>query len=152
MTDQDGGRVSDKDFRGRLMLVYFGFTFCPDVCPTGLQAMAAALDRLGAKRSEVVPIFITVDSERDTPRALKQYVANFSPDLIGLTGSPAEIEEVARRYRVYFRKVKDEASSAPYTIDHTSIIYLMDRDGQFITHFTHVAKPDVIAAALTKAM
>lgn len=152
LIDQHGTRVTDKDFRGRLMLVYFGFTFCPDVCPTSLQAMAAAIDMLGTRASEVVPIFITVDPERDTPKALEPYVANFYPRLVGLTGSAAEIEAVARLYRVYFKKVKDEASSAPYTIDHTSIIYLMDRDGRFVTHFTHTTKPDTIAAAIAKAM
>ena len=152
LTDHHGTRVTDQDFRGRLMLVYFGFTFCPDVCPTGLQVIAAALEKLGARAEEVVPIFITLDPERDTPQALAQYVANFHPRLVGLTGSAAEIESVARLYRVYFRKVKDEASSAPYTIDHTSIIYLMGRDGQFLTHFTHTTPPDTIAAGIAKAM
>jgi len=152
LVDHHGRRVSDEDFRGRLMLVYFGFTYCPDVCPTGLQVMAAAIDKLGAKGKDVVPILITVDPERDTPEALARYVPSFHGRLIGLTGSPAEIEAVSRAYRVYYRRVKDEASSQPYTIDHTSIIYLMGRDGQFITHFTHATPPDTMAAAIAKAL
>ena len=152
LIDHHGTRVTDTDFRGRLMLVYFGFTFCPDVCPTGLQVMAGAIEKLGSRAQDVVPIFITLDPERDTAQALAQYVANFHPRLVGLTGSPAEIESVARLYRVYFRKVKDEASSAQYTIDHTSIVYLMGRDGQFVTHFTHTTPPDTIAAGIAKAM
>jgi protein SCO1/2 len=134
------------------MLIYFGFTFCPDVCPTGLQVMAAAIDMLGSKGEEVVPILITVDPERDTAEALAQYVSNFHPRLVGLTGSLAEVQSVARAYRVYFRKVKDEVSSQPYTIDHTSIVYLMGRDGQFVTHFTHTTPPDTMAAGIAKAM
>jgi protein SCO1/2 len=152
LIDHHGKRVTDQDFRGRLMLIYFGFTFCPDVCPTGLQVMAAAIDKLGSKGEEVVPILITVDPERDTAEALAQYVTNFHPRLVGLTGSLAEIQSVARAYRVYFRKVKDEVSSQPYTIDHTSIVYLMGRDGQFVTHFTHTTPPDTMVAGIAKAM
>ncbi|HXF53621.1 MAG TPA: SCO family protein [Hyphomicrobiaceae bacterium] len=152
LIDHHGQRVSDEDFRGRLMLVYFGFTYCPDVCPTGLQVMAAAIEKLGPKGEDVVPILITVDPERDTPEALARYVPSFHPRLIGLTGSSAEIATVARAYRVYYRKVKDEASSQTYTVDHTSIVYLMGRDGQFVTHFTHATPPDAMAAAIAKAL
>jgi protein SCO1/2 len=152
LVDQHGKRVSDADFRGRLMLIYFGFTYCPDVCPTGLQVMATALEKLGPKAEEVVPIFITVDPERDTVETIGRYVASFDPRLIGLTGSPEEIQAAAKAYRVYYRKAKDEASSAAYTIDHTSIIYLMGRDGQYVAHFTHATPPDTIAAGIAKAM
>lgn len=152
LIDHNSKRVTDQDFRGRFMLVYFGFTFCPDVCPSGLQVMAAAIDKLGSRAEDVVPIFVTVDPERDTPEALRQYVASFHPRLVGLTGSAEEIVDIARRYRVYFRKVKDETSAAAYTIDHTSIIYLMGREGEFITHFTHASPVDTIAAGIAKAM
>jgi len=152
LTDHTGRRVTDQDFRGKYMLVYFGFTFCPDVCPTGLQVMAAALDQLGPKAEEIIPIFISVDPERDTPEQLAQYVPSFHPRLIGLTGSPEEIQSVAKAYRVYFRKVKDEKSTAEYTIDHTSIIYLMDPNGEFVTHFTHATPVDVMVEKLEKVL
>ena len=150
LVDHTGKRVTDGDFRGRFMLVYFGFTFCPDVCPAGLQLMAAAIDALGAKADRVTPVFITVDPERDTPAQLAQYVPSFHPRLVGLTGTPAEIQAVARAYRVYFQKVKDERSSAPYTMDHTSIIYLMDPQGRFVTHFTHATPLATIINTLGK--
>lgn len=152
LLDHTGKRVTDADFRGRLMLVYFGFTFCPDVCPAGLQVMAAAIDAVGAKAGEIAPVFITVDPERDTPAQLANYVPSFHPRLVGLTGSLAEIDAVAKAYRVYYKKVKDEKSSAPYTMDHTSILYLMGRDGRFLTHFTHATPVATITAALNKAL
>ena len=150
LIDQTGRRVTDKDFRGRFMLVYFGFTFCPDVCPAGLQLMAAAIDALGPRADRITPVFITVDPERDTPEQLARYVTSFHPRLVGLTGTTAEIQAVARAYRVYYQKVKDERSSAPYTMDHTSIIYLMDPQGRFVTHFTHATSLQAITAALGK--
>jgi cytochrome oxidase Cu insertion factor (SCO1/SenC/PrrC family) len=152
LVDQDGQRVSDTDFRGRYMLVYFGFTFCPDVCPAALQLMAAAIDKLGAKGEQVTPIFITVDPERDTPEALKPYVSSFHPRFIGLTGTTAQIQDVAREYRVYFRKAKDETAPGSYTMDHTSIIYVMGPDGRFVTHFTSSTPLDTITAQLAKIL
>jgi protein SCO1/2 len=150
LTDHTGRTVTDKDFRGRYMLVFFGFTFCPDICPSGLQTMAAALDKVGAKADRITPIFITVDPERDTSEKLKEYVAHFHPRLVGLTGTPEQIQDVARAYRAYYKKVKDERSSAPYTMDHTSIIYLMGPDGAFVTHFTHATPLDTMAAAFER--
>lgn len=152
LTDHTGRRVTDKDFRGKYMLVYFGFTFCPDVCPTGLQVMAAALEQLGPKAEQITPIFISVDPERDTPEQLAQYVSSFHPRLVGLTGTPEEIQAVAKAYRVYYRKVKDEKSTAEYTIDHTSIIYLMDPNGEFVAHFTHATPVDVMVEKLQKVL
>lgn len=150
LVDHTGKRVTEQNFRGRYMLVYFGFTFCPDVCPAGLQVAAAALDKLGAKAERVTPVFVTVDPERDTPAQLANYVSSFHPRLVGLTGTPEEVQAVARAYRVYYRKVKDERSSAAYTVDHTSILYLMDPQGRFVTHFTHATPVDTIAATLAK--
>jgi protein SCO1/2 len=152
LTDQDGRRRSDTDFRGKLMLVYFGYTFCPDVCPAGLQVMAAALDKLGAKAESVAPIFISLDPERDTPAKLKEYLSSFHAGLIGLTGSKDEIAQVAKAYRVYFKKVVDERHPADYSVDHTSIIYLMGRDGSFVSHATHASNADALAAAVAKAL
>jgi protein SCO1/2 len=132
------------------MLVYFGFTFCPDVCPTALQVMAAALEKLAPKQADqVVPVLISVDPERDTPAQLGMYVKSFHPRLVGLTGSEAEIEAVTKAYRVYVKKVPDPKSSAGYTMDHSSIIYLMGPDGRYRTHFTHATNPDAMAERLS---
>jgi protein SCO1/2 len=152
LTDHNGKRVTDRDFRGRYMLVFFGFTFCPDVCPSGLQVIAAALDKLGPKAESIVPLFITVDPERDTPEQLASYVKSFHPRLIGLTGTPAEIEAVIKAYRVYARKVADPKSTAGYTFDHSTFIYLMGPDGAYRTHFTHATSVDVMAERLAKAL
>jgi cytochrome oxidase Cu insertion factor (SCO1/SenC/PrrC family) len=150
LVDHTGKRVTDADYRGRFMLVFFGFTFCPDVCPTALQVSAAALDKLGTKADRIVPLFVTVDPERDTPEQLKSYVSSFHPRLVGLTGTQPEIDAVARAYRVYFKRVKDERSAAGYTMDHTSIVYLMGPDGRFVSHFTHTTSVDAMAAGLAR--
>jgi protein SCO1 len=152
LVDHTGKRVTDKDFRGRYMLVFFGFTFCPDVCPAGLQVMTAALERIGAKAERVTPLFITIDPERDTPGQLAQYVKSFHPRLVGLTGTPAEIQAAASAYRVFHKKVKDEKSTSDYTMAHTSIIYLMDPAGEFVTHFTHATPVETMVASLARAL
>ena len=147
LVDTEGRAVTDADFRGRLMLVFFGFTYCPDVCPTALTAIAQAIERLGKDASKIVPIFITVDPERDTPEQLKEYVRHFHPRLVGLTGSPEQIAAVAKAYRVYYAKARPQgAPSDDYTMDHTAITYLMGRDGKFLAHFSHGTEPEAIAA------
>ncbi len=150
LTDHKGKAVTEQDFRGRHMLVFFGFTFCPDVCPTALQVSSAALEKLGAKAERVTPVFISVDPERDTPEQLARYVSSFHPRLVGLSGSPQDVAAVAKAFRVYYRKTKDERSAAEYTIDHSSIIYLMGPDGKFITHFTHTTTVDAMVASLRR--
>lgn len=152
LTDHTGKRVTDQNFRGRYMLVFFGFTFCPDVCPSTLQVVSAALDKLGPKADRFVPIFITVDPARDGPKELATYVESFSSRLVGLTGAPEEIEAVAKAYRVYFRKTDDPKSTAGYTIDHTSLIYVMGPDGSYRTHFAHTTNADVLAERLAKLL
>lgn len=152
LTAHDGRRVTDRDFRGKFMLVYFGFTFCPDVCPSGLQVITAALQQLGDKADRIVPIFMTVDPERDTPADLARYVQSFHPRLIGLTGTQQETDATARAYRVYYKKVKDEKSSAPYTIDHTSLIYIMDPSGSYATHFSHATPVEQMVERLRKLL
>ena len=152
LTDHTGRRVTDKDFRGQHLLVFFGFTYCPDVCPSGLQVMTAALEELGPKAEKITPIFISVDPERDTPEQLALYVSSFHPRLVGLTGTPEEIQQVAKAYRVYYKKVEDEGSTAGYTIDHTSIIYLMSPTGEFITHFTHATPVSAMVEQLEKVL
>src|SRR5580704_5328718 len=125
LEDGSGKQVTDRDFRGKYMLVYFGYTFCPDVCPTTLSEVADALDRLGAKAESLQPIFITVDPARDTPAVMKQYAADFTPRLIGLTGSEEQIAKVAQAYRVYYAKHRMGPGPNDYAMDHSSVLYLM---------------------------
>jgi protein SCO1 len=134
LLDDHGQPVTDQTWRGRWMLVYFGYTFCPDVCPTELQTIAAALEKLGPQAKAVVPLFITIDPERDTPAALANYVKLFDDRLIGLTGSPDQIASVARAYRVYYAKVTPK-DSISYLMDHSSFIYLMGPDGKLRSLF-----------------
>jgi len=143
LTDQHGHRRTDADFRGRLMLVYFGFTYCPDICPTDLQSMSLAIDRLGAAGEAVQPLFITVDPERDTPEHLADYVTMFHPRLIALTGDAAAIRDAARAYRVYYAKAP--TNSGDYTVDHSGFIYLMDRAGNYVGFFPPGTPPDSMA-------
>jgi cytochrome oxidase Cu insertion factor (SCO1/SenC/PrrC family) len=135
LVDHTGATRSDRDFRGRLMLVYFGFTSCPDVCPTDLMAIGRTLDLLGPDADGVQPLFITVDPERDTARHLADYVPLFHPRLIGLTGSLDAIRKAADAYKVYFAKVAPAKDADDYTVDHTAYIYLMDRDGAYLGFF-----------------
>jgi cytochrome oxidase Cu insertion factor (SCO1/SenC/PrrC family) len=134
LVDHRGKRRTDVDFRGKLLLVYFGFMYCPDVCPTDLLAIGLALDRLGTAGEAVQPLFITVDPGRDTPEHLAKYVPFFHPRLIGLTGSADQISKVASAYRAYFAKVAI-SGGAEYTVDHSSFIYLMDRSGRYLGFF-----------------
>jgi protein SCO1/2 len=151
LIDQNGQERTERDFRGQLMLIYFGYAFCPDACPTALQAMTLALNRLGSAADQVAPIFITVDPERDTVAQMKIYAENFHPRLVALTGSADRVAEAAKNYRVYYAKQKDPSVTADgYLMDHTSIIYLMGRDGRYLAHFTHNSSPDAIAADLKK--
>ena len=145
LQDGDGRTVTDRDFRGRFMLVYFGYTHCPDACPTALQDMATALDDLGAQRAQVAPVFITVDPERDTPAVMKDYVSAFGPGITALSGSTEAVAAAARAYRVYYAK---RPKADGYDMDHSSIIYLMDRQGRFLSNFTHETPPEQIAAKL----
>ncbi|MGY0571457.1 SCO family protein [Bradyrhizobium sp. RDM12] len=135
LTDHTGKARTDRDFRGKLMLVYFGFTYCPDVCPTDLMAIAQTLDLLGADADKVQPLFITVDPERDTAEHLADYVGMFHPRLIGLTGDLDAIRAAADAYKVYFAKVATGKDADDYTVDHTAYIYLMDRDGKYLGFF-----------------
>ena len=138
LVGRDGKPVTDRAFRGKYMLVFFGFTHCPDICPAELQVMSAALDELGPKANEIIPIFITLDPERDTPPVVTGYVLNFSPRFVGLTGSPEQIAEAAKAYRVTYSKFQEEgAKPDDYTIDHVALVYLMGKDGKFLTHFDY---------------
>jgi cytochrome oxidase Cu insertion factor (SCO1/SenC/PrrC family) len=146
LTDQDGKRRTDADFRGKFMLVYFGFTYCPDICPTDLQQMGLAVDRLGPAGDAVQPIFISLDPERDTPEHLKDYVAMFHARFVGLTGDAAAIKEAARAYRVYYAKV--ELPKSDYTVDHSAFIYLMGRNGEYLSFFPPGTSAEILAGNL----
>lgn len=149
LVDQDGKAVTDADFKGRLMLVYFGFTYCPDACPTALGVMGAAIDKLDVAGQRVVPILITVDPERDTPQVLKDYVGNFHPRMVGLTGSPEQIAKVAGEYRVFYQKTPG-ATGDDYLVDHQTLIYLMDAEGRYLAHFGPKATPDEVAETIRR--
>ncbi len=132
LVNGDGKTVTDRDFHGRWMLVYFGYTFCPDVCPTTLNQVAAALDALGPKGERLTPVFISVDPGRDTPAVVKQYAAAFSPRIVGLTGSAEQIAAIAKEYRVYYAVHRTGNDPGDYSVDHSSVLYLVDPDGRFV--------------------
>jgi len=147
LSDQDGKTVTDRDFKGHPFLVFFGFTNCPDVCPTTLFEISEVLRALGPDADKINALFVTVDPERDTPEQIKDYLSSFDPHLRGLTGDPAAINEMTRAYRVYAKKVPQGDS---YTMDHTAIVYLMDKDGRFIAPFNLKRGSDEAAADLRK--
>jgi cytochrome oxidase Cu insertion factor (SCO1/SenC/PrrC family) len=134
LTDQNGTTRTEMDFRGMAMLVYFGFTYCPDICPTDLMQMTLAIDQLGQAGELVQPVFITVDPERDTPEHLKEYLALFHPRFIGLSGDLSAIAAAARAYRAYYNKVEWHDGS-DYTVDHSAFIYLMSPHGEYLGFF-----------------
>ena len=151
LVSHEGRTVTDRDVLGGPFLVFFGFTHCPDVCPTKLFEISEVLRATGERGRGLKALFITVDPERDTPELIKGYVTNFGPTFVGLTGSPEQIAQVARAYRVYYQKVPGK-DGAPYLMDHSSIVYLLDRNGRFVTHFTHEAKAETIATAVGKLL
>jgi cytochrome oxidase Cu insertion factor (SCO1/SenC/PrrC family) len=152
LTDQTGRRVTEKDFMGKYTLIFFGYTFCPDVCPTELQVMSAALESMGSKADRILPVFITVDPARDTPEVVRQYVSNFHPRLMGLTGTQEQIAAAAKAYRVFYARAENKADPANYLMDHSSILYLMAPDGSFLKHFSYTTDSAELAQALEKAI
>jgi protein SCO1/2 len=148
MLDQDGRPVTQASFDDTLMVAYFGYSFCPDVCPTELGSIAAALDKLTpAEQARVTPAFFTVDPERDTPEQMKLYVANFHPRMVGLTGSVAQVSETARRYRVFYSKV-NRPEMTDYLMDHSSFIYVIGREGKVRALLRPQSSPEDIATTL----
>ncbi|MBL95681.1 MAG: SCO family protein [Magnetovibrio sp.] len=142
----NGYAVTEKDFLGKFLLVYFGYTYCPDVCPTGLTEISTAIDMIGGEADSVVPIFVTVDPERDTPEYLKEYISYFHPRMVGLSGTMKQISKIAKAYKVYFSK-GDQASAGPddYIINHSAFAYLMGKDGKYLTHFSYGVSAEEIA-------
>ena len=151
LIDHSGKAVTERDYAGKPMLVMFGFTSCPDICPSGLQVMASAIDQLGEKGRGITPLFITLDPERDTPEKLKEYVTSFHPAIIGLTGTADATAAVAKAYRVYAKKVP-LAGGDGYTIDHSSFFYIMDGKGEFLTHVPHTTNPDTLSLRLKSVL
>ena len=141
LTGQGGQKVSSTDFRGKYQLIYFGYSFCPDVCPTTLGVIAQALDKMGVEQKRIVPIFITIDPERDTPAVLKKYMAAFGERFVGLTGTVDEIAMVEKKYRVYAKKTPLPEGSG-YGMDHSSVIYLMAPDGRLVSFYDELISPD----------
>jgi len=152
LTDQTGKTVTDKDFRGRYMLVFFGYTHCPDICPAGLQLISAALGKIGDKANNVTPIFVSVDPQRDTPETLAAYVKNFDDRIVGLSGTPEQVAAIAKAYRVFYEKTPNESDPSSYGMNHTSIIYLMGPDGAYVSHFTAMTSLDDMAEKLGKIL
>ena len=151
LTDQNGARETETLLRGRWTLVFFGYTFCPDVCPVTLSNLGVAIGKMGAEAKSVRVVFITVDPDRDTPAQLKTYLSSpsFPPGMIGLTGTSAQITDVAHAYHVFFRK----AGNGPgYSVDHTSVVYLMNPQGQFDRPVDVGLPPDGVARQIESAM
>jgi protein SCO1/2 len=148
LTDQNGRTVTDRDLKGHPFLVFFGFTHCPDVCPTALFEASEIMRALGPDADRVRVLFVTVDPERDTPTTLKDYLSSFDPHLSALTGDPEAVAAMAKAYRVYYKKVP--LSEGGYTMDHTAIVYLMNKDGKFVSPFNIKRPPEVAAADLRK--
>lgn len=148
LTDHAGRQRSDSEFRGRLMIVYFGYTSCPDVCPGDLMAITQALDAMGPAAEDIQPVFITIDPERDT-KGLADYVSAFHHGLIGLTGSREEIRKVANSYKAFYVRVPDDGSR-DYSIDHAGVIYLMGRRGEYLGFMPPQTNPDRLTEILRK--
>lgn len=151
LTNQDGKRVTDADFRGQFMLVYFGYTYCPDVCPTELQDIASVMDELGEDAKKVTPVFITIDPARDRQKEVRAYVEAFHPRMVGLTGTEEEIAKVAKEYRVYYGKAPG-GSGNDYLMDHSNFIYLMGPDGQNVAIFNGQTPFEEIAKGVSEAV
>ena len=150
LTDQDGNSRSSTDFRGKYQLIYFGYTSCPDVCPTTLAIIDAAMDKLGPAQQQIVPIFITIDPERDQAAVLKSYLAAFGPRFVGLTGTPEQIAPIEQNFRVYAKK--QPVQGGGYSMDHSSVIYLMGPDGKLLSFYDGAASPEDLAKDIRRRL
>jgi protein SCO1/2 len=166
LVDHSGRAVTDRDFHGKFVLMFFGYTFCPDVCPTDLQIMSEALDALGPSAKKIQPLFVTLDPARDTPEVMREYVSNFHPRLIGLTGTATNIDAAAKAFRVGYYKVipgqppepdgrsqndpQEPVGAAEYLLAHSAVTYLMGPGGQFIRVFNHQSDPAAMASEIRR--
>jgi protein SCO1/2 len=151
LTASDGSTKTDESFRGRWMLVYFGYTHCPNICPMTLSAISRALDTLGPLAAKVQPVYITIDPERDTPEQMDDYTRAFDPRIVGLTGTPQAIATVANEYRVFYKKVAGQ-SGDDYSMMHSSYIYVMDPDGRYVTLITQSEDPTAISGRMREIL
>lgn len=151
LTSHTGEQKATQSFNSPFLLVYFGYTYCPDICPTALEGMTQALEKLPPEKlKNIQPIFVTVDPERDTVQTLQEYITSFHPNFVAYTGSPQEVEDAKKLFRVYAQKQENEnmRDSCSYLIDHSSIIYLVDKDGKYVYHFSHNTDPQEMYAYL----
>lgn len=155
LTNHLGQQVTQKDFSDKYLIVFFGFTHCPEICPLGLSTIMQAYNQLGDLRKIIQPIYISVDPERDSPKILAKYVKNFGEELIGLSGSMSETKKVVNLYRAYYRKTPlkgDSSHSSNYLMDHSSIIYFMNKKGKYMKHFSSSQGSDFIAEEIKKLL
>jgi protein SCO1 len=150
LTAADGSAVTERTYRGKWLVVYFGYTLCPDVCPTTLMEIAGALEKLGPRADMVQGLFVTVDPKRDTPEILSAYIKSFDPRIIGLTGVPAQIAVAAKSFNVFYER--RDTDDGGYVYDHTTLVYLVDPDGKFVRALAGNADAQQIADALVAAM
>jgi protein SCO1 len=153
LVDHNGLPRTDADFSQKFLVVYFGYTFCPDICPTGLRSLTHALEKLKPDEiKRIQPLFITVDPDRDTPGELKTFVGQYHPTLVGLTGTPSDIESVAKKYKVFFQMHREGTDGQHYLVDHSSIFYIINPQGVYCSHFTHASSVEEMLAALRHAL
>jgi cytochrome oxidase Cu insertion factor (SCO1/SenC/PrrC family) len=150
LVTHEGKPVTEQDFRGQYTLYFFGYTFCPDICPGELQTISAALDKLGPDAGRVTPVFVTVDPARDTVSQLAAYVKNFSPRIVGLTGTEEQVRAAAKAFKVYYAKADTGGGGDAYAINHSAYAYLMGPDGRYVTHFAYGITPEKLADGLRK--
>jgi cytochrome oxidase Cu insertion factor (SCO1/SenC/PrrC family) len=149
LVDHTGAIRTEADFKGKYLLVYFGYSFCPDICPAALYNISQALQHLNEKtRRQIQPLFISVDPERDTVETLRIYMENYHPAFVALTGTPAQVDQALKAYRVYAKKATPDGTSTEYLIDHSSVVYVMDRQGRYVTSFNHTTEPEKIVQIL----
>lgn len=152
LIDQQHRPVTEKSFSGKWLLVFFGFTNCPDVCPTALGMVSRVMDLLGTKSPKLKPLFVTLDPDRDTAEVLDEYVSVFASSIVGLTGTPMQIKEAAKSFRVYYARVTQDEAPDGYGIDHSALLYLIGPDGKFVAHFLHQQTPEEVAKAIEERM
>ena len=150
LTDHNGKKVTDKSFQNKFKIIYFGYTFCPDICPTGMAVISQALDLLGNKAQRIKPLFITVDPKRDNIEIMAEYHSHFHPSFSNLTGTLDQIRRVAKLYRVYYKK-SDASEAENYLMDHSSIMYVLSPEGEYINHFGPQITPEQIIAFFNRA-
>ncbi len=152
LVDHNGQRFTQEELKGKYTLLYFGYTYCPDVCPTELQTIAEALNLLGPQLAEQFRVvMVSIDPERDTPDVLKDYMSNFGPNFIGLTGTPQQIRKMAKLWRTFYRKA-EETGDGGYLMDHSAIVFLLDKNGQYVRHFAYGTTPERMAEGIRAAL